>query len=50
LRVVTVGDKGKGDAELYDAQVVKAEAWWAKEYAPKLVKTKFVPSSLQFML
>ncbi|KII85134.1 hypothetical protein PLICRDRAFT_45274 [Plicaturopsis crispa FD-325 SS-3] len=39
VRVVVVGDKAKGDAELYDAQNVKYEEWWSKKWAPGLVRT-----------
>ncbi|KAI0635636.1 fatty acid synthase [Trametes polyzona] len=39
VRVVVAGDKSKGPAELYDAQNVKTELWWAKKFSPRLVKT-----------
>jgi len=39
VRVVVVGEKGKGGSELYDAQTVKYEEWWSKKYQPRLVKT-----------
>lgn len=42
VRVVVVGDKAKGPAELYDAENVKFEEWWAKKFSPKLVKTMYV--------
>ena len=42
VRVVVVGDKSKGIAELYDAQNVKREEWWSKKYMPGLVKTRYV--------
>ncbi|KAH7884386.1 hypothetical protein F5I97DRAFT_1968464 [Phlebopus sp. FC_14] len=39
VRVIILGDKGRGEAELFDAEDVQYEAWWSKKYAPKLVKT-----------
>ncbi|KAJ7158521.1 fatty acid synthase [Mycena filopes] len=39
VRVIVVGDRAKGDAELYDSQNVKYEEWWSKKFAPGLVKT-----------
>ncbi|KAF9490473.1 fatty acid synthetase alpha subunit [Pleurotus eryngii] len=39
VRVIVVGDKTKGDADLYDAKTVKHEECWSKKWAPKLVKT-----------
>ncbi|KAJ7745730.1 fatty acid synthase [Mycena metata] len=39
VRVIVVGDRAKGDAELYDSQNVKYEDWWSKKFAPGLVKT-----------
>ncbi|CAK5268309.1 unnamed protein product [Mycena citricolor] len=39
VRVIVVGDRAKGDAELYDSQSVKYEEWWSKKFAPSLVKT-----------
>lgn len=41
VRVIVVGEKGKGSSELYDSQTVKYEQCWAKKYAPALVKTRF---------
>ncbi|KAJ7067175.1 fatty acid synthase [Mycena amicta] len=38
VRVIVVGDRAKGDAELYDSQSVKYEDWWNKKFAPGLVK------------
>lgn len=43
VRVLVVGDKSKGVAELYSATSVKYEAWWGKDFAPSLVKTRCVP-------
>jgi hypothetical protein len=40
VRVVVVGDHGRGDNELYDALDVKYEEWWRKKWAPKLVRTR----------
>lgn len=42
VRVVIAGDKSKGPAELYDAQNIKTEQWWAKKFSPRLVKTRYV--------
>ncbi|KAK0450204.1 fatty acid synthase [Armillaria borealis] len=39
VRVVVVGDRAKGDAELYSSVEVKYEDWWAKNWAPALVKS-----------
>ncbi|KAI0360181.1 fatty acid synthase [Trametes cingulata] len=39
VRVIVAGDKAKGPAELYDAQSIKTEQWWAKKFSPRLVKT-----------
>ncbi|KAJ6477506.1 fatty acid synthase, partial [Mycena sanguinolenta] len=39
VRVIVVGDRAKGDAELYDAQNIRYEEWWSKKFAPGLVKT-----------
>ena len=41
VRVIVIGDKAKGTAELFDAQNVKKEVWW-KDFTPKLVKTRYV--------
>ncbi|KAJ7062697.1 hypothetical protein C8F01DRAFT_1281680, partial [Mycena amicta] len=38
VRVIVVGDRAKGGAELYDSQSVKYEDWWNKKFAPGLVK------------
>ena len=42
VRVIVVGDKGKGDAELYNSLDVKYEDWWSKKYAPRLIRTRYV--------
>ncbi|KAG2057424.1 hypothetical protein BDR06DRAFT_1005063 [Suillus hirtellus] len=39
VRVVTLGDNGCGEAELFDTEEVKYDEWWSKKYTPKLVKT-----------
>ncbi|GLB40343.1 putative protein with domain of unknown function (DUF1729) [Lyophyllum shimeji] len=39
VRVIVAGDRGKGDAELYDALDVKYEDWWSKKWTPGLVRT-----------
>ncbi|EJD06870.1 fatty acid synthase [Fomitiporia mediterranea MF3/22] len=39
VRVVVVGEKGKGGSEVYDSTSVKYEQWWAKKWAPALLKT-----------
>ena len=41
IRVIVVGDKGKGDAELYDSQEVRYEEWWSKKWGPKLVHMRY---------
>lgn len=40
VRVIVAGDRGKGDAELYDALTVKYEDWWSKKWSPSLVRTR----------
>lgn len=42
VRIVIVGDKGKGGAEIYDSNEVKYEQWWLKRWGPALLKTRFV--------
>ena len=42
VRVIVAGDKGKGDAELFDPTEIKTEQCWSKKWAPKLVKTRSV--------
>lgn len=41
VRVIVVGDKVKGLAELFDGKEIKSEEWWAKKYMPSLVKTRY---------
>ena len=42
IRTLVVGDKGKGDLELYRATKVQYDEWWRKKFAPKLVRTAYV--------
>ena len=42
VRVIVLGEKGEGGAELYDVKSVKYEDWWTKKWTPKLVKTRCV--------
>lgn len=44
VRIIVVGDRAKGDAELYSSTEVKYEAWWGKDFAPSLVKSRYVPT------
>ncbi|KAI0067274.1 fatty acid synthase [Artomyces pyxidatus] len=39
VRVIVLGDKGKGDAEFYSVKGVKKEQSWVKKWTPSLVKT-----------
>ncbi|KAF4614083.1 hypothetical protein D9613_007929 [Agrocybe pediades] len=39
VRVVVVGNKAKGDAELFSSANVKYEEWWSKKWSPSLVRT-----------
>ncbi|KAF8206176.1 fatty acid synthase [Mycena galopus ATCC 62051] len=39
VRVIVIGDRAKGDAELYNVERVRYEEWWSKKFAPGLVKT-----------
>ncbi|KZT01368.1 fatty acid synthase [Laetiporus sulphureus 93-53] len=39
VRVIVVGDKAKGTAELFDAQEIRHEVWWSRKFMPRLVKT-----------
>jgi len=39
VRVIIIGEKGKGSTELYSIASVKYESWWGKAFAPRLVKT-----------
>jgi len=40
VRVIVIGERGKGDAELYNSTEIKREKNWAEKYAPRLVKSK----------
>jgi hypothetical protein len=48
IRVIVIGDKGKGDAELYDSQKVRYEEWWSKKWGPKLVRTRYAIACFLF--
>ncbi|KAI0264369.1 fatty acid synthase [Gloeopeniophorella convolvens] len=39
VRVIVIGDKGRGDAEFYSVGGVKTEQSWVKKWTPGLVKT-----------
>ncbi|KAG6813968.1 hypothetical protein H0H92_005223, partial [Tricholoma furcatifolium] len=39
VRVIVAGDRGKGDAELYNVRGAKYEDWWSKKWSPSLVRT-----------
>jgi fatty acid synthase subunit alpha, fungi type len=39
VRVIVAGERGKGDAELFDSVRVKYEDWWSKKWSPSLVRT-----------
>lgn len=40
--VIVIGERGKGDAELYDVQKVNYEERWSKKWGPALVRTRQV--------
>ena len=40
VRVIVIGEKGKGDAEFYSVRSVRKEPSWIKKWAPSLVKTR----------
>ena len=42
IRVLVLGDKSKGVAELFDGKQIRREEWWSKKYMPSLVKTRCV--------
>jgi fatty acid synthase subunit beta len=48
VRVIILGDKGKGDTELYDSQNVRYEEWWSKKWGPQLVRTRYASCSVYF--
>ena len=43
VRVIVIGEKGKGDAEFYSVRGVKVEPSWVKKWTPSLVKTRSAP-------
>jgi fatty acid synthase subunit alpha, fungi type len=50
VRVVIVGDKGKGDSELYGSQNVRYEEWWSKKWGPQLVHIRYAKLLLVWFL
>jgi hypothetical protein len=40
LRVIVIGERGKGDAELCRSNVINRANHWGQKYAPRLVKSK----------
>ena len=40
VRVIVVGEKGKGDAEFYLVRGMRKEASWTKKWAPSPVKIR----------
>ena len=40
VRVIVIGEKGRGDAEFYSVHGVRDEPSWVKKCAPSLVKTR----------
>lgn len=40
VRVIVIGERGKGDAEFYSSVVIKREDNRGEKYAPRLVKNK----------
>lgn len=49
VRVIVIGEKGKGDAEFYSVRGVKDEPSWIKKWAPSLVKTRLaLPDNMCF--
>ncbi|KAN0105615.1 hypothetical protein V8E52_010860, partial [Russula decolorans] len=43
VRVIVIGEKGKGDAEFYSVRGMKKEPSWIKKWAPSLVKRQQPP-------
>jgi hypothetical protein len=43
VRVIVIGEKGKGDAEFYSVRGVRKELSWIKKWAPSLVKRQQPP-------
>jgi fatty acid synthase subunit alpha, fungi type/fatty acid synthase subunit beta, fungi type len=50
VRVIVLGEKGKGGSELYNAESVKYEEWWSRKFKPRLVKTMFVTFRMPLLL
>jgi hypothetical protein len=49
VRVIVIGEKGKGDAEFYSVRGVRDEPSWVKKWAPSLVKTRLaLPNGIRF--
>lgn len=40
VRVIVIGEKGRGDAEFYSLHGVKVESSWTTKWTPSLVKTR----------
>ncbi|PFH52946.1 hypothetical protein AMATHDRAFT_138867 [Amanita thiersii Skay4041] len=40
VRVIVVGERSKGELELYDTSNVRYEEWWSKKWMPGLIKTR----------
>ena len=40
VHVIVTGDRGKGDAELFNLLDIKYESCWSKKWAPGLVRTR----------
>ena len=40
VHAIIAGDKGKGDAELFNSLDIKYESCWNKKWAPGLVRTR----------
>ena len=40
VRFIVTGDKGRGDAELFNSLDIKYESCWNKKWAPSLVRTR----------
>lgn len=40
VRVIVMGDKDKGDAELFNSLDIMYESCWNKKWAPGLVRTR----------
>ena len=40
VRVIITGEKGKGDAELFNSLDIKYESCWNKKWGPRLVRTR----------